>query len=126
MIPLRSRVNSKIDLRTSASWLFALVLVIVTMFRSRFAYSNFVLPDFYHTTEEISEKLQELEARCPDMSIRRESVDAATSIEIVSISRHQLVKKEGKTKFFILAGEHARELIAPESALHFVAGKCFL
>lgn len=43
------------------------------------------------------------------------------SVDIVSIRKPGT---DPKNKFFILFGEHARELISPESALHFIKSLC--
>ena len=76
-------------------------------------------PEFYHSTDEISEELQKLSKICPELSIRREPIDDHNYIDVASISRTE----EPVSRFFLLAGEHARELISTESALHFVKGE---
>lgn len=124
MVPLRSRVNPIVSPWPPAACCVAIGLLILTTVKNIYACANFVLPEFYHSTEEISGNLNALEARCPNMSIRREALDDVNSIDIVFISG-SLPVKTNRTRFFMLAGEHARELITPESALHFVTGKGF-
>jgi hypothetical protein len=84
------------------------------------------LPSFYHTTEEIHDELKELAGSCPGMSLRsasKTSLVGGRSIEldVVSIKAKD---EEPKNKFFVLFGEHARELISAESGLHFVKTLC--
>lgn len=78
-------------------------------------------PRFYHTTDDISEELQNLAKSCPELSIRREPINDDNFIDVVSVSRSD----KPVSRLFLLAGEHARELITSESALHFVKGKAW-
>merc|ERR1712048_902229 len=55
------------------------------------------------------------------MTINEKKIDQQQNIGVVTIGKGDLSKK---SRFFILAGEHARELISAESALHFVKVLC--
>ena len=77
------------------------------------------LPFFYHSTDEISEELERLEESCSGLSIERKPLDGQHFIDVISISKTD----KPISRLFLLAGEHARELISAESALHFVKGE---
>eukprot|EP00746_Dinoflagellata_sp_MGD_P090670 gnl/MRDRNA2_/MRDRNA2_35827_c0_seq1.p1 gnl/MRDRNA2_/MRDRNA2_35827_c0~~gnl/MRDRNA2_/MRDRNA2_35827_c0_seq1.p1 ORF type:complete len:428 (+),score=77.20 gnl/MRDRNA2_/MRDRNA2_35827_c0_seq1:93-1376(+) len=83
---------------------------------------------FYHTTDEIHAELVDLSARCPSMTLNSHTLASKTnnsndqaSIDVVTIK-----KPEAKpvNKNFFLFGEHARELISPESGLHLIKALC--
>jgi hypothetical protein len=75
---------------------------------------------FFHTSDEISSEIQRLSSSCPGLTV--DSKDAGgVNVDIVSL------KKEGSTpknKMYFLFGEHARELISPESGLYFLKSLC--
>jgi len=77
---------------------------------------------FYHTTEKIHEELVQLSQNCPGMTLRQENGDSdSLSMDVVNI------KAPGSSpinKNFYLFGEHARELISPESGLQLVKSLC--
>jgi hypothetical protein len=77
---------------------------------------------FFHTSDELSQELQRLSTSCPGLSVEPQtSPGGEVTIEIVSL------KKEGsqpKNKMYFLFGEHARELISPESGLYFLRSLC--
>lgn len=77
---------------------------------------------FYHSSEQLHSELTGLAQRCEGMTMQSiPSDDGSVSIDVVSI------KKPGTTpinKNFLLFGEHARELISPESGLHFIKSLC--
>merc|ERR1719386_300489 len=77
---------------------------------------------FYHTSEQLHQELVDLSSRCEGMSLQSiPSGSGSANIDVVSI------KKPGTTpinKNFLLFGEHARELISPESGLHFIKSLC--
>jgi hypothetical protein len=83
---------------------------------------------FYHTTAEIHAELVDLSSRCPSMTLNSYTIPSKTnktddqaSIDVVSI-RNPEAKPVNKN--FFLFGEHARELISPESGLHLIKALC--
>jgi len=75
---------------------------------------------YYHTTDQIHQELVALADRCPIMKLETKMADDR-AIDVVTI------KAAGSTpvnKNFLLFGEHARELISPESGLHFAKTLC--
>merc|ERR1719281_2295509 len=77
---------------------------------------------FYHSSAQLHSKLTDLASRCPGMTLQSmPSDDGSVNIDVVS------VKAPGTSpinKNFLLFGEHARELISPESGLHFIKSLC--
>jgi len=79
---------------------------------------------FYHSTEDLRNELQRLAGSCPGMSLQSfpgPSGDQDRTIDVVT------VRKPGASptnKNFLLFGEHSRELISPESGLHFLKSLC--
>jgi len=77
---------------------------------------------FYHTTSDIHQQLVQLSQNCPGMTLRQETGGSdSLSIDVVNI------KAPGSSptnKNFFLFGEHARELISPESGLALVKTLC--
>lgn len=79
---------------------------------------------FYHSSETINQELAELAKNCPVLSIEPWSDSTKkTTYQVVKIHKEG---NEGKctNRNFFLFGEHARELISPESGLHFVKTIC--
>lgn len=82
--------------------------------------SMMALHPYYHTSDAIHDEIVALSSRCPGMALETKSADTR-SIDVVTI------KAPGATatnKHFLLFGEHARELISPESGLHFIKSLC--
>eukprot|EP00451_Oxyrrhis_marina_P002689 CAMPEP_0204270520 /NCGR_PEP_ID=MMETSP0468-20130131/18943_1 /ASSEMBLY_ACC=CAM_ASM_000383 /TAXON_ID=2969 /ORGANISM="Oxyrrhis marina" /LENGTH=372 /DNA_ID=CAMNT_0051246069 /DNA_START=78 /DNA_END=1196 /DNA_ORIENTATION=+ len=76
---------------------------------------------FYHSTADLHQQLKSLEQDCGGlMSLSTESQDGV-DIDVVKLAKQGATPKN---KFMMLFGEHARELISPESALHFVKSIC--
>jgi len=79
---------------------------------------------FYHTSDELKSELERLASSCTGLSVESRTASGDTSeatIEIVSM------KKQGatpKNKMYMLFGEHARELISPESGIYFLKSLC--
>jgi hypothetical protein len=77
---------------------------------------------FFHTSDELSSELQRLSTSCPGLSVDSQtSPGGEVTIDIASL------KKEGSSptnKMYFLFGEHARELISPESGLYFLRSLC--
>jgi len=85
---------------------------------------------WYHSADELHAALQQLVGQCggANLDISQRSMintaDAAgedISIDVVHIGRQG---QQPKTKAMLVFGEHARELISPESALHLVQTLC--
>jgi len=81
---------------------------------------------YYHTTAEIRTQIRELASTCPGMTLHTESYGAlmmggSTSIDVVTIKSGS---SKPTNKNFFLMGEHSRELIGPETALHLVKSLC--
>jgi len=80
---------------------------------------------FYHTSDEIRVHLDDLAKSCPSAANfelhAKTSSDQGrkTDIQYVTIGN-----KDANHRVFMLAGEHAREFIAAESALHFLKSLC--
>jgi len=79
---------------------------------------------FYHTSDEISAEAHRLAQKCPGLTVEtkhKEAGGSSVDIDIVSM------KKPGSSpnaSMYILFGEHARELVSPESGLHFLKSLC--
>lgn len=82
---------------------------------------------WYHTSSEIHSELNNLSSHCSGAKLsvsKRIDTSGAKSVEldVVHVSRDGL--NRGHRKAFYVFGEHARELISPESALHFLRVLC--
>jgi len=92
------------------------------------AQTKSTLDSYYHTSDQIQTRLRELQEKCSMLSIdTKRNTDGAYDAEIdIATIRSEDAGPDGgaKNKFFILFGEHARELISPESALHFIETLC--
>jgi len=78
------------------------------------------LHPYYHSTDQIHDEIVNLATRCPGMTLETKAADTR-SIDSITI------KAPGSnpvSKNFMLFGEHARELISPESGLHFLKTLC--
>lgn len=80
---------------------------------------------FYHSSEAIHDELMSLAERCPGMTVDAKDASQGDgeprSIDVITIRSPDA---QPTTKSFFLFGEHARELISPESGLHFVKSLC--
>jgi len=84
------------------------------------SHSMEVLYPYYHTTAALHDELVSLANRCPIMKLDTHETPNG-NIDVVTI------KSEGAeptNRNFLLFGEHARELISPESGLHFTKTLC--
>lgn len=83
------------------------------------------LAPFYHSSDAIDSELQRLSSSCPGMSLRsvQDAGDdgQARTVTVVNI---KAPNSQPTNKNFLLFGEHSRELISPESGLHFVKTLC--
>jgi len=78
------------------------------------------LHPYYHSTDAIHDELTALATRCPGMTLDSRAADTR-SIDVVTI---KAPTSSPVNKNFLLFGEHARELISPESGLHFIKTLC--
>jgi hypothetical protein len=82
---------------------------------------------YYHSTQDISNELQALAQRCPGMEFKTMTGTSddgrSRSIDTIHI-RAQGGMAPAVNRNFLLFGEHSRELISPESGLHFVKSLC--
>jgi hypothetical protein len=81
---------------------------------------------FYHSTEAVHDELVALAEKCPGMTLESRKVSQEErwkgySVDVVTI---KAADAQPINKNFLLFGEHARELISPESGLHFVKTLC--
>jgi len=80
---------------------------------------------FYHTSDDIHNELVGLSQRCPGLTLEtREGTSnngEQRSIDVITVKDPQSTTVN---KNFFLFGEHARELISPESGLHFIRSLC--
>jgi hypothetical protein len=80
---------------------------------------------YYHTSKALLAELKDLADRCPSMSLG--TVDGTgdngqtRSIDVVKVRSPEA---KPLNKNFLLFGEHSRELISPESGLHFIRTLC--
>lgn len=80
---------------------------------------------FYHSSDEISNLLEEAVHGCKTADARlepRQSRSSSVSLDVVTIT----AKGSGpsKPKAVFVFGEHARELVSSESGLHFIQSLC--
>lgn len=96
--------------------------------------------DLYHTTNSIFSNLRELtNGSCKGKLLEEEFSESQTRKEFKNINNYNLSKYDGifslfklsnfsskndKLKVFIIAGEHARELISVELAYYFINFLC--
>lgn len=78
------------------------------------------LHPYYHSTDGIHDELVRLSSSCPGMTLETKPADTR-SIDVVTI---KAPSSTPVNKNFMLFGEHARELISPESGLHFIKTLC--
>jgi len=74
----------------------------------------------YHSTDEIHQELVALSSRCHGMTLDTKQA-GSQFIDVVTI---KAPGSKPLNKNFMLFGEHARELISPESSLHFIKTLC--
>jgi hypothetical protein len=75
---------------------------------------------YYHTSDAIHDELVGLASRCPVMKLETRKAEDR-DIDVVTIKGNGA---EPVNRNFLLFGEHARELISPESGLHFIKTLC--
>lgn len=78
---------------------------------------------FYHSSDELHEDMVEAIAGC-NKSVRASLAQGGANLDVIRLSTSPGHKQ--KKKALLVFGEHARELIGPESALHLVRSLCGL
>merc|ERR1719171_2021817 len=80
---------------------------------------------FYHTTDAIHQELSDLAGKCEGMTFETKSHAGsdgiARNVDVVTIKAPD---SKPVNKNFLLFGEHARELISPESGFHLIKTLC--
>lgn len=80
---------------------------------------------FYHTSDDIHNELAGLAQRCPELTLETREGQSdngeTVSIDVITVKN---AEASPVNKNFYLFGEHARELISPESGLHFIKSLC--
>jgi len=80
---------------------------------------------YYHSTDSLRNELTELSKRCPGMSLRTiEKTADNGDVRQVDVVDIKSTGDAPANKNFLLFGEHSRELISPESGLHFIQTLC--
>jgi hypothetical protein len=78
------------------------------------------LPKFYHTTESLHASTLRLLQSCHGLlvqNVRHNDFE-------LQVARYLHPDEKAQYKTMVVAGEHAREMIGPEVALHFLKGLC--
>lgn len=78
---------------------------------------------WYLTGDEIHSQLLSLSSNCPGVQFEMSSRSASTDVQLDVIHVSQ-GSTDGKKKAFFVFGEHARELISPETALVLLKNLC--
>jgi hypothetical protein len=80
---------------------------------------------YYHTTSELSEQLRHLAGTCKGATLTVHTVkDSNVEIEVAHIVRDPPPTNAVSNRVFFVSGEHARELIGPETNLRFLEKLC--
>lgn len=83
------------------------------------------LPSIWHTTQGIHAELVALAQSCQGLNMRTEKRTDSKGREVaIDVLTLKSAAAQPRNKFFLLFGEHARELISAESGLHFVKQMC--
>jgi len=79
---------------------------------------------FYHTSDELQSELSRLAGSCSGFSFETKSQSTSESKADVDIVTMKKPGSSPKNKMYFLFGEHARELISPESGIYFLKSLC--
>ena len=79
---------------------------------------------FYHTSDELQSELSRLAGSCSGFSVETKSKSTPESQVDVDIVTMKKPGSTPKNKMYFLFGEHARELISPESGIYFLKSLC--
>jgi len=85
------------------------------------------IPSFYHSSEAILEELNNLSTNCPGATLILTTTTKETStipLTIATFTSKQTPDKTPHNRAMIIFGEHARELISPETALRMAQDLC--
>jgi hypothetical protein len=86
------------------------------------------LPSSYHTTSQVSSMLRMLETNCNGMSVETVKEEGGSmddvGLDVVRIRQHAPNNSRASHRIAMVFGEHAREMITVESALHLLQGVC--
>jgi len=77
---------------------------------------------FYHSTKELASEVRRLAQGCRGAMTVVTASHGSLSLDAAYLSKP--TNHTGKTRFSMITGEHARELIGPETALHFLKMLC--
>eukprot|EP01016_Furgasonia_blochmanni_P015656 TRINITY_DN1864_c0_g4_i2.p1 TRINITY_DN1864_c0_g4~~TRINITY_DN1864_c0_g4_i2.p1 ORF type:complete len:494 (-),score=170.00 TRINITY_DN1864_c0_g4_i2:173-1654(-) len=75
--------------------------------------------DYYHTTDQLEEAVDKIAAKCEFMTVSE--LNDEPRIRLIEINRNPEAEKQ---KVFLLFGEHAREMISPETGLQLLKTLC--
>ena len=86
------------------------------------------MPSFYHSTDVIHEFFEKLQSNCPNAEVKIEHWGKDPPLQLVHIQKPVAfaggVRPAAPKRTMLLFGEHARELISPETALQFARDLC--
>lgn len=77
---------------------------------------------YYHTSDELHQEASQLVSTCNGAASIRTVHEGDVAIDVVSVKAQQPVP--AANRILLLFGEHSRELISPESGLHFLRVLC--
>mmetsp|Transcript_21250 Transcript_21250/g.41589 ORF Transcript_21250/g.41589 Transcript_21250/m.41589 type:complete len:426 (+) Transcript_21250:73-1350(+) len=77
---------------------------------------------YYHTSDELHQEATQLVKKCNNKASIRTVQEGGVAIDVINVKAQQAVPVTNK--IFLLFGEHSRELISPESGLHFLKILC--
>mmetsp|Transcript_3308 Transcript_3308/g.7747 ORF Transcript_3308/g.7747 Transcript_3308/m.7747 type:complete len:406 (+) Transcript_3308:53-1270(+) len=83
--------------------------------------SRAVVPEMYHTHDAIIAELNEMASSCPHMKMSQLKRGNMT----INIAHFKKDDGRKKMKVLVYFGEHARELVSPESALNLAGHLCY-
>jgi len=76
---------------------------------------------FYHTSDELHSEVVRLSKACNGMLTFKTVNDTDVSLDVITVRKAGV---KSLNKVFMLFGEHARELISPESGMYFLKALC--
>jgi Zinc carboxypeptidase len=80
---------------------------------------------FYHTTAQLNQEFKQLQPNCPGMQFSFVS-DFGSEIPAIRMASTKAAPARPSHRVLMFFGEHARELISPESALAFMQHLCLV
>uniref|UniRef100_A0A7S4Q2Y3 Peptidase M14 domain-containing protein n=1 Tax=Alexandrium monilatum TaxID=311494 RepID=A0A7S4Q2Y3_9DINO len=80
---------------------------------------------YYHSYAQVKAKVRRLAKNCGQLMSVRRVEESGVSIDVVRVRRRRGPEEfPAASRVFLISGEHARELIGSESALHFLRALC--